>query len=71
MTKAKRATRLAVREVERLCGGKYARMLREIVREGNHAILAGIDQRAIFGRIEVRVALSNGDVLGFPCKQLV
>lgn len=46
MTKAKRATRLVVREVERLCGGKYARILREVVREGNHATFAGVEQRA-------------------------
>ena len=72
MTKAKRATRFAVREVERLCGGGYARILREIVREGNHAIFAGVDQCAIFSEcIEARVVLSNGDVLGFSCKQVV
>ena len=72
MTKAKRATRLAVREVERLCGGNYARILREVVCEGNHAIFAGVEQRAIFSeRAEARVVLSNGEVLGFPCKQLV
>lgn len=72
MTKAKRETRLAVYEVERLCGGKYARILREIVREGNHATFAGVGQDAIFSeRIEARVVLSNGEVLGFPCKQVV
>lgn len=72
MTKAKRATRFAVREVERLCGGKYARILRETIREGNHAIFAGVDQRAIFSeRIEAYVGLSNGEVWGFPCKQVV
>ena len=72
MTRAKRATRLAVREVERLCGGKYARILREVVREGNHAIFAGVEQGAIFSeRVEARVVVSNGEVWGFPCKQLV
>lgn len=72
MTRAKRATRLAVREVERLCGGKYARIVRELVREGNHATFAGVEQRAIFSeRIEARVVLSNGEVWGFPCKQVV
>ena len=72
MTRTKRATRLAVREVERLCGGKYARIVRELVREGNHAIFAGVEQRAIFSeRIEARVVVSNGEVWGFPCKQLV
>ena len=72
MTRAKKATRLAVCEVERLCGGRYARILREVVREGNHAIFAGVEQRAIFSeRIEARVVLSNGEVWGFPCKQLV
>lgn len=72
MTKAKRATRLAVREVERLCGGKYAHILREVVREGNHAIFAGVEQCAIFSECaEARVVLSNGEVWSFPCKQLV
>ena len=72
MARAKRATRLAVREVERLCGGRYARILREVVHEGNHATFAGVEQRAIFSeRIEARVVLSNGDVLGFPCKQVM
>lgn len=72
MTRAKRATRLAVREVERLCGGRYARILREVVREGNHATFAGVEQRAIFSEhIEARVVLSNGEVWGFPCKQVV
>lgn len=72
MTRAKRATRLAVREVERLCGGRYARILREVVREGNHATFAGVEQCAIFSeRIEARVVLSNGEVWGFPCKQVV
>lgn len=72
MTRAKRATRFAVREVERLCGGRYARMVREAVREGNHTTFAGVEQRAIFSeRIEARVVLSNGEVWGFPCKQVV
>lgn len=72
MTRAKRVTRLAVREVERLCGGRYARILREVVREGNHAIFAGVEQEAIFSeRIEARVVLSNGEVWGFPCKQVM
>ena len=72
MTKAKRATRLAVREVERLCGGRYARILREVVGEGNHATFAGVGQSAFFSeRVEARVVLSNGEVLGFPCKQVM
>lgn len=36
MRKAKRAARVCVQNVERLCGGKYARMVREAMRKDGY-----------------------------------
>lgn len=72
MTRAKRATRFAVREVERLCGGKFARIVREVSEGGNHADFLGVVQESVFSRgIVARVAFRNGEIWDFPCKQVV
>ena len=36
MRKAKKAARVCAQNVERLCGGKYARMVREAMREDGY-----------------------------------
>ena len=68
MRKAKKAARMCAQDVERLCGGKYARMVREVMREDGYkhprflAVVKGWD-----GRVCARITFEEvGEVWDMP-----
>lgn len=73
MKKAKKTARMCAYHVERLCGGKYARMVREVMREDGYrhprflAVVKGWD-----GRVCARITFEEvGEVWDMPvlCEQ--